>query len=224
MNKELFELISSFSEDDYKKFSSSLIPNVDKEFILGVRMPILRKIAKTLSLSQFENSDFKYQEEKLLYVLTLNEIKDYGKCIELVDDFLKYIDNWAVCDSLRPKAFKNNKDCLIVKISEWLKSSETYTLRFAIEMLMVYFLDNDFKEEYLVKVSEIKSKDYYVNMMIAWYFATALHKKYNHTVKIFESGILDGWTNNKAIQKAVESCRITGEQKEYLKTLKRKTI
>lgn len=224
MNKELFELISSFSEKDYKKFSSSLIPNVDKEFILGVRMPILRKIAKTLSFSQFINSDFKYQEEKLLYVFTINEIKDYDKCIELVDGFLEYIDNWAVCDSLRPKAFKNNKDCLIVKIFEWLKSSEPYTLRFAIEMLMVYYLDNDFKEEYLVIVSEIKSKDYYVNMMIAWYFSTALYKKYSQTIKFFESRILDDWTHNKAIQKALESYRITNEQKEYLKTLKRKTI
>ena len=149
-------------------------------------------------------------------------MKDAEECIRLVDKFLPYVDNWATCDQMSPKVFKKNKKLLLEYVNTWIKSDKTYVKRFAIGMLMEHFLDEDFKPSYLSKVAKIRSDEYYVNMMIAWYFATALAKQYDRTLPFIEEQKLDKWTHNKSIQKAVESYRITPEQKEYLKTLRRK--
>ena len=149
-------------------------------------------------------------------------MKDAEECIKLVDKFLPYVDNWATCDQMSPKIFKKHKDLLLEYVNEWIKSDKTYVKRFAIGMLMEHFLDEDFKTSYLTKVSRIRSDEYYINMMTAWYFATALAKQYDAALPYIEKQKLDKWTHNKTIQKAVESYRITPEQKEYLKTLRRK--
>ena len=149
-------------------------------------------------------------------------MKDADEAIKLVDEFLPFVDNWATCDQMSPKVFKKHKELLLEYIDKWIKSDLTYVKRFGIGMLMEHFLDEDFKTSYLTKVSKIRSEEYYVNMMIAWYFATALAKQYEATLPYIEKQKLDIWTHNKSIQKAVESYRITPEQKEYLKTLKRK--
>ena len=162
-----------------------------------------------------------YYDENLLHSLLLSEMKDYDACIEAVDTFLPYVDNWAVCDTISPKIFKKNKTALLVKIKEWSLSKKTYTCRFGIKMLMSYFLDEDFKAEYLEIPLSVNSEEYYVRMMIAWFFATALAKKWDATIKYIEDQRLDRWTHNKTIQKARESKRITASQKEYLRSLKR---
>ncbi len=221
MKKNILELLEPLIDVEYRKFHSLLIPDADKNYILGIRVPLLRKLAKALTVADFKEYDFKFQEEKLLYAFVISETKDYDECIVLTDNFLKHIDNWAICDSFRPKCFKNNKEHLILKIFEWLKSPHPYTVRFAIEMLMVHYLDEDFKEEYLTIVSKIRSGEYYVNMMLAWYFATAFAKKFKYVLPYFTNHSLDAWVHNKAIQKAIESYRVTDEQKQYLKTLKR---
>ena len=156
----------------------------------------------------------------MLHGLLISEIKDYEKCVELIDKFLPFVDNWAVCDIMSPKVFKKNKDKLILKIKEWMKSDHTYTCRFGVEMIMTHYLDEEFKEEYIDMVSKIHSEEYYVQMVIAWLFATALAKQWDATITYIENQKLDKWIHNKTIQKARESYRITDEQKEYLKGLK----
>ena len=193
--------------------------------MIGVRTPDLRndakKIIKENKYKEFlEELPHKYFDENQLHAFIISEIKDYEKCIIYINKFLPYVDNWATCDQMSPKIFKKNKDKLIIEIMRWIKSKETYTVRFGIGMLMQYYLDDDFNPKYLEKVSKIKSKEYYVNMMIAWYFATALAKQYDEAIKYIENDILDKWTHNKTIQKALESYRITSEQKKYLKSLK----
>lgn len=222
MNKNIYETLNSLKEEKYKAFSSSLIPDAKENYILGVRTPKLRALAKALTVDDFSDSAFDFHEEKLLYAFVLSDLKDYNQCIKLTESFLEHIDNWAICDSFRPKSFKKNKESLIIKIYEWLESSHPYTVRFAIGMLMSHYLDEDFKEEYLIRVAQIRSSEYYVNMMIAWYFATALAKRYSTTVTFFINNSLGTWVHNKAIQKAVESYRVSAEEKELLKTLKRK--
>lgn len=210
---------------EYKKFHTKLMPGISPDKVIGVRIPVLRKLAKTIFNEKtgekfLETLPHNYYEENNLHSFLIADIKDYDKCIKEIDLFLPFIDNWATCDSLRPKCFKKNKDKLIGKIYEWLKSTHTYTVRFGIEMLMIHFLDNDFKKEYLEKVSLVKSDEYYINMMIAWYFATALSKKWEETFVYIENKKLDTWVHNKTIQKAIESYRITNEQKEILRKLK----
>lgn len=156
----------------------------------------------------------------MLHGLLISEMKDYDACIEAVDEFLPYVDNWAVCDIMSPKIFKKNKKALLEKIKEWSKSEEEYTCRFGLEMLMSHFLDDDFKPEYLEIPLSVNNDEYYVKMMIAWFFATALAKQWDATIKHIEDQRLDTWAHNKAIQKARESKRITSKQKEYLKSLK----
>ena len=223
IRKELKKL----QDKGYRDMQVTIIPTVDADSIIGVRTPALRQLAKELSKRE-EISEFlsdlphKFFEENQLHAFILSGMKDAESCIRLVDEFLPYVDNWATCDQMSPKVFKKHKQLLLEYVDKWIKSDHTYVKRFAIGMLMEHFLDEDFKTSYLTKVSKIRSEEYYVNMMIAWYFATALAKQYEDTLPFIEKQKLDKWTHNKSIQKAVESYRITPEQKEYLKTLKRK--
>ena len=221
IKNELFKM----KDEKYRDFNSKLIPTVDKETMIGVRTPELRKYAKQLvkreDVGEFLHSvPHKYFDENQLHAFILAEIKDFGVCLEEVKNFLPYIDNWATCDQLSPKVFKKYRKELLLHIKEWIKSDKTYTVRFGIGMLMEHFLDEDFALAYPEMVAEIRSEEYYINMMIAWYFATALAKQYEKVLPFIENKKLDTWTHNKAIQKAVESYRITDEQKAYLKGLK----
>lgn len=228
ITSEVLEELKKLHDDGYRKMQITIIPNIDENAIIGVRTPALRALAKEFSkredISIFLNDlPHKYFEENQLHSFILSTMKDMDTCVRLVDEFLPYVDNWATCDQLSPKVFKKNKATLLEYIDKWLKSDQIYVKRFAIGMLMEHFLNEDFKTSYLTKVAKIRSSEYYLNMMIAWYFATALAKQYDSTLPFIEQQKLDKWTHNKTIQKAVESYRITPEQKAYLKTLKRKT-
>ena len=221
IRNELFKM----QDIAYRDFNSKLIPTVDKESMIGVRTPELRKYAKQLAkredIEEFLHSlPHKYFDENQLHAFIVSEIKDFKSCVDKVNEFLPYIDNWATCDQLSPKVFKKHHKELIAYINEWLKSDKIYTVRFGIGMLMEHFLDEDFDISYLETVSNIRSDEYYVNMMIAWYFATALAKRYESILPFIEKRSLDIWTHNKAIQKAVESYRISTDRKTYLKELK----
>ena len=218
---ELFKM----QDMDYRDFNSKLIPTVDKESMIGIRTPDLRKYAKQLGKSSdviefLQTLPHKYFDENQLHAFIISEIKDFKNCIDEINRFLPYIDNWATCDQLSPKVFKKYHNELFEYIKDWLKSNKVYTLRFGIGMLMEHFLDEDFDILYTETVSKIRSDEYYINMMIAWYFATALAKQYESIIPFIENNSLDIWTHNKAIQKAVESLRISDEKKEYLKSLK----
>jgi len=218
---ELFKM----QDMTYRDFNSKLIPTVDKESMIGIRTPDLRKYAKQLGKSSdviefLQNLPHKYFDENQLHAFIISEIKDFKNCIDEINRFLPYIDNWATCDQLSPKVFKKYHNELFEYIKDWLKSDKVYTLRFGIGMLMEHFLDEDFDILYPETVSKIRSGEYYINMMIAWYFATALAKQYESIIPFIENNSLDIWTHNKAIQKAVESLRISDEKKEYLKSLK----
>ena len=221
IQKELFRL----QDPKYRDFQSKLIPTVDPETAIGVRTPELRYYAKQLirneNVSSFlEDLPHRYFDENQLHAFILSEMKDYEACIEEVCRFLPYVDNWATCDQMSPKVFKKHRQELLVHIREWLASEKTYTVRFAIGMLMEHFLDEDYDEAYPEMVAGIRSDEYYINMMIAWYFATALAKQYESVFPYLEQGKLAVWTHNQTIQKAVESNRISPEQKAALKTLK----
>ena len=223
IQKELFSL----QDKEYMKFSSKLTPNVPEDTIIGVRIPEIRKLAKKL-VKNNEYEDFlkelphKYYDENLLHGAIISESKNFENCIKLLDNFLPFIDNWAVCDTISPKIFKKHKKELIEKIKEWSQSDKTYTCRFGVEMLMTHFLDEDFKKEYLEMVANIHFEEYYVKMVIAWFFATALAKQWDYAVIYLEDNRLDVWVHNKTIQKARESLRILEDKKGYLKGLKRK--
>ena len=218
---ELFKM----QDIEYRDFNSKLIPTVKKEDMIGVRTPELRKYAKKL-LKEEGVEDFlhslphKYFDENQLHAFIISEIKDFKFCIDELINFLPYLDNWATCDQLSPKIFKKYRNDLLPHIYEWLKSDKTYTVRFGIGMLMEHFLDEDFKTEYPEMVAAVRSEEYYINMMTAWYFATALAKQYESILPFIEGNKLDTWTHNKSIQKAIESNRISAEQKNYLKGLK----
>ena len=225
INEDISNELFSRQDTKYRDFQSKLIPNVDNDAVIGVRIPELRKMAKRLSTQEnigdfLENLPHRYYDENQLHALIISEIKDYKSCIDEMERFLPYVDNWATCDSIAPKIFRKHKDELLEKIKEWIESKKTFTVRFAIGMLMKHFLDEDFNTEYPELVATVRSEEYYINMMIAWYFATALAKQYESIVPYIENKRLDPWTHNKAIQKAVESYRITDEQKEYLKSYK----
>lgn len=221
IRKELFRL----KDEKYRDFQIKLIPSVSSDTIIGVRTPDLRKYAKQL-VKQDDIWDFlkelphNYFEENQLHAFIISEIKDYDNCIEQVIRFLPFIDNWATCDQLSPRVFKKHRQELLNQIKVWIKSEKKYTVRFGIGMLMQYFLDEDFDLTYPEMVAEIRTEEYYINMMIAWYFATALAKQFEHVIPFIEKRKLDKWTHNKVIQKAVESYRITPKQKKYLKSLK----
>ena len=219
---ELFKL----QDTKYRDFQAKLIPTVKSDTVIGVRTPQLRSLAKEIVKEDYESfiNDLphKYFDENQLHAFILSEIKDYDECINYINKFLPYVDNWATCDQMSPKVFKKHHTELLDQIKVWIKSKDTYTIRFGIGMLMQHYLDDDFKPEYIKWVSNVKSDEYYVNMMIAWYFATALTKQYKDAILYIENNKLDTWVHNKAIQKACESFRVTNEHKKYLRTLKRR--
>ncbi|MBR2247782.1 MAG: DNA alkylation repair protein [Bacilli bacterium] len=214
-------------DKEYRDFQIKLIPNINSNTIIGIRTKELKKYAKELVkdnnyMSFIEELPHKYFEENQLHAFIISEIKDYDKCIEYINKFLPYINNWATCDQMSPKIFKKYTNKLLDQVNIWIKSNKTYTIRYSILILMKYYLDDNFKKEYLEKVCNIESEEYYVNMMRAWYYATALAKQYKDTIVYIENNKLDTWTHNKTIQKARESYRIDKDKKEYLKGLKRK--
>ena len=220
---ELFRL----QDPCYRDFQAKLIPTMDPERMIGVRTPALRAFAKAL-VKQPETDAFlralphAYFDEDQLHAFILCEIKDFDRCLAEVERFLPYVDNWATSDQLSPKCFKKHRKELLPAVRRWMDSGETYPVRFGVGMLMQHFLDEDFEPQYLQWVAELRSQEYYVNMMRAWYFATALAKQYEATVPYMEDRRLDTWTHNKAIQKAVESYRVPADRKEYLKSLRRR--
>ena len=218
---ELFRL----RDENYRDFQAKLIPGMEPETMIGVRTPALRAYAKELTkradVTEFlDTLPHLYFDENRLHAFILSCMKDYEQCVRAVDRFLPFVDNWATCDQLSPKVFGKHRTALLPWIETWLASGETYTVRFGIGMLMQHFLDTDFDPTYPAWVAAVKSEEYYINMMRAWYFATALAKQYDTVLPYLEEQRLDGWTHNKTIQKAVESYRITDEQTAYLKTLK----
>lgn len=227
--KQIQEELTANQDLTYKTFTLKLLPGVDPEKVIGVRLPIIKKLAKKWS-KEAHIYEFlailphQYFEENGLHEHIIVDIKDYDKCINEIDRFLPFIDNWATCDTLAPKCFKkkDNKSRLIEDIKRWLASTEPFTIRFGQEMLLSHFLDEDFHPEYLEWVARETNDHYYVRMMVAWFFATALAKQWDATIPYIENPRMEKWTHNKAIQKAIESYRITPEQKEYLRTLKMK--
>ena len=222
IREELFRL----RDGTYRDFQAKLLPTVPADAIIGVRTPELRRYAKQLIKREdaalfLEALPHGYFDENQLHAFLLSEMKDYGGCVAQVNRFLPHIDNWATCDQLSPMVFAKHRTELSGEIDKWLRSGETYTLRFGIGMLMQYYLDDAFDPAYPEKVALLRSEEYYVNMMIAWYFATALAKQYEAALPYIEGERLDLWTHNKAIQKAIESCRVPREHKDCLRSLKR---
>ena len=220
--KQLFEN----KDEKYQVFQTRSVPNIPADSIIGVRTPILRQMAKEYAkrddVDEFLSAlPHKYFEENQIHFFIISLMKDYERCISYTEKFLPYINNWATCDQANMKTLAKHKDKLQEKISCWIKSGQTYTIRFAVGLLMSYYLDDEsFSTEYLDMAAAVKSEEYYVRMMVAWYFATALAKQYESTLPYIESRRLDEWTHRKTIQKAIESYRITDEQKAYLRTLK----
>lgn len=225
IEKEIRRRLFELQDLKYKEFSCKLMPTVNPETVIGVRTPELRKLAREFSKTS-EGSEFLkilphgYYEENNLHGFLIETLGDYDAAVASIDEFLPYIDNWATCDLISPKIFKKHLPELYEKIKVWLISGRTYTVRFGIGMLMSFYLDEAFRPEMLELVAGIRSEEYYVKMMIAWYFATALAKQYETTVAYIQEQRLEKWTHNKAIQKAVESYRIGDEAKAYLRTLK----
>ena len=218
IQKQLFEL----QDMAYRDFHSRLMPDIDKETVIGIRVPMLRKYAKSIAGTELAEKFIKelphcYYEENNLHMMLITGIKDYDRCLTEIERFLPYIDNWATCDFPAPKCFENHKEDLLPVIKRLIASSETYTIRYGIGMLMRLYLDADFDPEYVRIVAEVKSDEYYVNMMIAWYMATALAKQWDAVIPYIEEHRMSDWVHLKTIQKAVESYRITDEQKKYLK-------
>ncbi|MBQ2763996.1 MAG: DNA alkylation repair protein [Firmicutes bacterium] len=221
ISKELFAL----KDDGYKAFHSKLMPTIDPNTIIGIRIPVLRKFAKEFGKTEdaalfLRELPHRYYEENNVHGFLIENKKDFDEVISDLNEFLPYVDNWATCDMITPKVFRKHHEELYPHILKWLGSNHTYTIRFGIEMLMKFYLDDHFDKKHLDLVSAIRSEEYYVNMMIAWYVATALAKQYDATLPYLEHQTMATWTHNKAIQKAKESYRITTEQKAYLNTLK----
>lgn len=215
----------SLADPTYKEFQCGLMPTVAPHKVLGVRMPQLRAFAKQLyrfcDIPQFLNAlPHRYYEEDNLHALLICEMKDYSETVSALDRFLPFVDNWATCDMLSPKAFRRHPDGLIPQVNRWLESPYEYVRRFGISVLMKYYLDDFFAPEHLIRAAAVPRKEYYVKMMVAWYFATALAKQYDAAVTILIDRVLDPWTHNKAIQKAIESYRISDSKKAYLRSLK----
>ena len=222
---EIQQRLFALQDAGYRDFQAALMPTVDKALVIGVRMPALRALARELKGTALA-ADFmaalphRYYEENNLHAALIGYIRDFDACMAAVERFLPYVDNWATCDMMNPKALAKDKPALLERIRLWLQSGHTYTVRFGMEMLMNHFLEEDFREEYLALVASVRSEEYYVRMMQAWYFATALAKQYEAAVQYLEQRKLGVWVHNKTIQKARESYRISDEQKEYLKSLK----
>ncbi len=223
--EEIREKLFSLADENYKAFHSKLMPTVNSDKIIGVRTPELRKFAMEVYKSA-EYKDFladlphKYYEEDNLHGFLIEKINSFDECIEETEKLLPYIDNWATCDMLRPKALKKEPERLFGYINQWIKSDEVYTVRYAIGCLLSYYLDENFKSEHLSLVAGVISEEYYINMMISWYFATALAKQYDSAVVYLQERRLTPWVHRKTIQKAIESYRISDETKTYLRTLR----
>lgn len=221
---EVQKYLLSQADQKYREFTLPLIPTIDEKTFIGVRLPVLKKYGKELdekSREEFLNSlPHQYYEENVLHALMLSSIKNYDEYIKKVDEFLPYVNGWSVCDALCNKYLNKYKDLLIVEVYKRLKSDEIYRVRYAIKCLMNYYLSEDFKDEHIEKVLEVKLDDYYVRMMIAWYLATGLAINYSQFISVIESKRFDKFTHNKAIQKAVESFRVSDDHKTYLRTLK----
>ena len=221
----VYERLIACSDEQYKEFQSKLVPNIPKETVLGVRTPDMRRIAKEIRGTE-EAEGFlaelphKFYEENLVHFFLIAMIKDFDQCVQAVETFLPYVDCWPVCDQSTPKVFAKNHEKLLPLIRKWMDSDRVYTARFGIRMLMNEFLGEDFQPEYLAWVAGVQGEDYYIKMMVAWYFATALAKQYDESVVYIEKRRLEPWTHKKAIQKAVESFRVTEAHKEYLKMLR----
>ena len=213
---DLQQQLFALQDKTYREFHSKLMPDTDKETVIGIRIPVLRKFAREF-LQQLPHQ---YYEENNLHMMLIIAEKDYEKCLAEVERFVPYIDNWATCDMPAPKCFAKHKQELLPKVEEWIASEETYTIRYGIDLLMALYLDEDFRPEYLELAASVTSEEYYVKMVIAWYFATALAKQWDSTIPYIEQRRLSDWVHRKTIQKAVESYRITKEQKDYLRTLK----
>lgn len=220
---EILEALFALQDESYADFQSKLTPGIPRERFIGVRVPELRKLAKQI---KNQAGDFlytlphQYYDENLLHGVLISEMWDFDACVEALDAFLPFVDNWAVCDTMSPKVLQKDRQALLRKIRQWTVSSHTYTCRFGILCLMRYFLDKDFCPEYLQIPASIHSEEYYINMMIAWYFATALAKQWDATIPYLQERRLPEWVHRKTIQKARESDRISPEQKEYLRSLK----
>ena len=225
MKTAVCKKLISLQDLKYRDMQIKIIPNIDPASIIGVRTPELKKIAKEMYRSGEYRSFIKklphdHFEENQLHAFIICEMKDPAECFDEVEHFLPYVDNWATCDQMSPNIFKKNKDELLKHIKPWIGSDRTYTVRFGVGMLMQHFLDDDYDEKYPKMVAGLRSDEYYINMMIAWYFATALAKQYESVLPYIEENKLDDWTHNKAIQKSLESFRVTDEHKKYLRSLK----
>ena len=223
---DILQELFSMQDADYKLFSQKLIPNVPPQQVIGVRSPQLRAFAKTISGTKEAEAFLRtlphaYHEENMLHAFLIERIRDADACIEALDAFLPYADNWAVCDSMSPKALGRQPEKLLRAIDRWIDSSQPYTVRYAIGQLMRWFLDERFDDAFARRVAAVQSDEYYVNMMRAWYFATALAKQYDAVLPYIAENRLDTWTHNRTIQKAVESLRIPPETKAFLRTLRR---
>ena len=222
LEKELFEM----QDLKYRDFHSKLLPGIDKDTIIGIRTPVLRKFTKEFVKTPeaeifMQELPHRYYEENNMHMMIASWIEDYEKCLTEVKRFLPYVNNWATCDLPAPKIFAKHKDELLPEIRSWIASGETYTIRYGIGMLMTFYLDEDFRPEYLKLAADVRSEEYYVNMMIAWYLATALAKQWDATIPYLEERTLPEWVHRKTIQKAIESYRITPEQKVYLRILRK---
>ena len=224
-NSEILKSLYALQDTVYRGFNSKLIPNVSPDNFIGVRTPVLRKMAKDM-LKSGEYKDFilslphQYFEENQLHAFILSDLKDYDITVKEVDKFLPYVDNWATCDQMSPCAFRKNRDALLKYIVKWIKSKNAFAVRFGVLCLMRYFLDDDFDVKYIEMVVNIKSKEYYVNMMRAWYFATATAKHFDKILPYLQKGKIDEWTRKCAIQKALESYRVSDEYKGQLRALR----
>lgn len=222
------KILFGLQDNKYREFHSSLTPTLEAKSIIGVRVPKLRAMAKEMFANKkqygvekfFASLPHKYLEENFLHSFMIEQIKDYDECIERFLEFLPFIDNWAVCDTCHPKVFRKNSAKVLLLAREWIRSESTYTVRYGIDVFMTYFLDENFVPEHLETIASIRSGEYYVNMMQAWYFATALAKQWDDAVKIIEDKKLSPWVHNKSIQKAKESFRVTQEHKDYLVKLR----
>lgn len=221
----VYEKLLEVKDSEYKEFQAKLVPNIDPETIIGVRTPDMRAVAKEVFNSDekeafLQELPHKYYEENLVHFFILALIKDFDECVSKVEEFLPFVDCWPVSDQATPKAFKKNHEKLLPYIKKWIASDHVYTARFGIRMLMNEFLGEDFKEEYLELVASKKGEDYYLKMMVAWYFATALAKRYDESVVYIDQHRLDDWVHKKAIQKAIESYRVSDDHKDYLRSLR----
>ena len=213
IQQRLFEL----QDLRYREFHRNLVPTADADYIIGVRMPLLRQLAKEIDAAPFISElPHKYYEENQLHAILLSGMKDYDDCLREVERFLPYVDNWATCDGLRPRCFARHTDDVLVHVRRWLAAEHEYTVRFGIGVLEAFFLDKAFRPEQLQWVASIQREEYYIRMMQAWYFATALAKQWEATLPVIAT--LPDWVRRKSIQKACESFRVSQEHKNYLRS------